>query len=88
MKSFCSTTMIAVFLLFCINGIQAQNKSNHKDLMAALKAEDLTNSLILVQNIDDVNYKEKEYSLLYRASSCGYLEVVAYSCDSGHLILV
>jgi uncharacterized protein (UPF0333 family) len=56
MKTCGSTIIIAVFLLLFSNCIQAQSEAKAEKLFNALKAKDLNNALILVQNVDSVNY--------------------------------
>jgi hypothetical protein len=50
MKTYSSTTMIAMFLLLFVNGIQAQSETQAEKLYDALIAKDLNNALIIVQN--------------------------------------
>ena len=80
----CVTTILAVFLLLCNNTGQAQNGNQAEKLMKALTKNDLPNSLNLVQNIDSINYCDKEnHSLLMADSWRGFEEVCKILLDKG-----
>ena len=84
MKTINKTTLIAGFLLIFVNGINAQTETQAVRLMNVLKAEDLTNALILVQNVDNVNYRDEiGMSLLMWSSVRGYLDVCKILLDKG-----
>jgi uncharacterized protein len=76
--------MITIFMYLLTIGIQAQTDMHAKRLMDALGAKDLENSLILVQNVDYVDYKNKNSeSLLMRASILGFTDVCKTLMDKG-----
>ena len=84
MKTYGSTIIIAVLLLLFSNCIQAQSEAKAEKLFNALKAKDLNNALILVQNVDSVNYNGNgQLSLLMLASEDGYSEVCKILINKG-----
>ena len=86
MKTFGSTTMIALFLLIFINGIQAQSEKQDKKLMKTLRRnhEKIKDPLILLQKVNNVNYTDSDgSSFLILASFFGYTEVCEMLIDKG-----
>jgi ankyrin repeat protein len=86
-KSRHSKALIVIILLLFSNLIWAQKVTVYLKLMDALKAKDLKNALTLVQNIDSVNYRDKDnFSLLMIASKQGYPDVVKVLLEKGALL--
>jgi ankyrin repeat protein len=72
------------FLLLFSNLIQAQPEVQAEKLMTALKEENPENASVLVQNVNDVNYRdENNMSLLIVASYRGYIDVCKALINKG-----
>ena len=60
MKRFSLTTMISLFLLLLVTGIQAQTDKKAEELIKALTANDCTTAKLLVKSIESVDYQDKD----------------------------
>jgi uncharacterized protein (TIGR02145 family) len=84
MKTNHTIKLVGIFMVFCINGIKAQQETQSTKLMDALKNENLSEATSLVQNIDSVNQKDMEgNNLLMLASNIGYTEVCQILLSKG-----
>ncbi len=84
MKRYCLIAIIAVFLLHCTTGIQAQKSKQAEKLIEAIETNNLDKALIIVENIDFVNYQDNSgNSLLIQASSKGFTEVCRKLIEKG-----
>ena len=84
MKIYYKTTLIALFLLLLVNGVKAQAVPEANKLMHALKAGDHANALIVVPDVEDVDYKDESgMSLLMYSAGLGYSDVCKILLDNG-----
>ncbi len=84
MKTCGLTIIITVFPLLFSNCVQAQSEAQAEKLFNALNAKDLNNALILVQNVNSVNYNGNgQLNLLMLASENGYSEVCKILINKG-----
>jgi ankyrin repeat protein len=76
LKIKCPTAMIGLFLLLCISEIQAQRLTEAEKLNYLLRLKDLRGSLMVVRNVDYVDYTDTyDRSLLMYAAANGYTRV-------------